>query len=154
MANPDSDIQGVAGYFEYRSPNTDTGVMSQLLLTPEGYTPTMQRVSPRAFSRSLNKWNTRPTWKSQAIDLAKLDLDSAVSIVTELGGIINRLTLGQYEQVGKPLLIELSQKDMKSVAEGKMPTRITNKIKTMRQDNGYPENLVNTSEEANGEKNE
>ena len=146
MASPESEIQGVAGYFEYQSPNTEIGLVIQLLITPEGYTPTMQRVPPRCFFRSLNKYHTRPTWKSRVVNLEQIDFDDTDSVFKELGNTLNRVTIGEYKQVERPLLLEISQKDMTSIVKGKLPTRVSNKVKSMRQAHGYPEDLVNVTD--------
>lgn len=142
MANPESDLQGVGAYFEYRSPNVETGQALQLIFTPEGYTPTLQRVSPRGFYRYLTKYSSRPVWRSSGVNLDAIDFQEVSSVLNEIGGFLNRATYGAYTLVEKPLLFELSKRDMSSIASRKLPPRINIKIKSLRQAYGYPDQVV------------
>lgn len=146
MANPDTDLQGVGVYLEQRSPNRITDVTHQMFIFPEGYTPTLQRIAPKAFYRYLNKYATRKSWSCKALQLEEVDFSSTESLVKLLEPLLGRAVVGGYTLVEKPLLFEVSMKDMLQVAGGKLPTRINSKLKAMRSAHGYPEDVVETDE--------
>jgi hypothetical protein len=146
MANPDTDLQGVGVYVEQRSPNRTTGITYQMFIFPEGYTPTLQRVAPKVFYRYLNKYATRKTWSCRALQLGEVDFSSTESLVNLLEPLLGRAVAGEYTMVEKPLLFEVSMKDMLQIAGGKLPTRINSKIKAMRSAHGYPEDVVEADE--------
>lgn len=146
MANPDTDLQGVGVYLEQRSPNRVTGVTHQIFIFPEGYTPTLQRVAPKAFYRYLNKYATRKSWSCKPLPLEEVDFSNEETLVKLLEPLLGRAVVGEYALVEKPLLFEVSMKDMLQVAGGKLPTRINSKVKAMRSAHGYPEDVVETDE--------
>lgn len=146
MANPDTDLQGVGVYLEQRSPNRITDVTHQMFIFPEGYTPTLQRIAPKAFYRYLNRYATRKSWSCKALQLEEVDFSSTESLVKLLEPLLGRAVVGGYTLVEKPLLFEVSMKDMLQVAGGKLPTRINSKVKAMRSAHGYPEDVVETDE--------
>lgn len=146
MANPDTDLQGVGVYIEQRSPNTIAGVTNQIFIFPEGYTPTLQRVAPKAFFRYLNKYATRKSWSCKTLPLEQVDFSNQETLATLLEPLMARAIVGDYTLVGEPLLFEVSMKDMLQVAGGKLPTRINLKVKAMRSAHGYPEGLIDIDE--------
>lgn len=146
MPTPDSDTQGVGAYFEYHSPANTTLITFQLVILPEGYTPTLQRVSPMAYYRHLNHYATRKSWIPSLFNMSQLNLDNPESIAEAFKSFLNRIVVGEYTQVSKPFTFEVSNKDLQQSATGKLPTRINSKIKSMRLAHGYPENLVRTKE--------
>lgn len=147
MPNPNDDIQGVGAYFEYHSPANTTLVTFQLVLLPEGYTPTLQRVPPMAFFRHLNYYATRKAWMRASLRLESMDLDDNESVAQAFKPFLNRGVVGEYTKVSNPFTFEVSNKDIQQAATGKFPTRINSKIKAMRMAHGYPENLVREKEE-------
>jgi len=147
MPTPNDDIQGVGAYFEYYSPANTTLVTFQLVLLPEGYTPTLQRVPPMAFFRHLNYYATRKAWMRSLLKLESMDLDNVDSIAEAFKPFMNRGVVGNYTQVATPFTFEVSNKDIQQASVGKFPTRLNSKIKSMRLAHGYPENVVRDREE-------
>jgi hypothetical protein len=152
VANPDTDLQGVGVYLEQRSPNRLTGATHQLFIFPEGYTPTRQRIVPKVFHRHLNRYAPRKNWICAPLHLNEVDFSDEETVAELLLPPLARAVWGEYTLVGKPLLFEVSKKDMFEVARRKLPTRINLKIKTMRSAHGYPESVVEIEkkEEADG----
>jgi len=147
MPNPNDDIQGVGAYFEYHSPAEYTTLVTfQLVLLPEGYTPTLQRVGPMSFYRHLNYYATRKSWIPGMFKLESIDFEDPESLAEAFKPYINRGVVGEYTQVAKPFTFEVSNKDIQQASVGRFPTRINSKIKSMRMAHGYPEKLVRERE--------
>lgn len=146
MPKPNDEMQGVGAYFEYHSPANTTLVTFQLVLLPEGYSPTLQRVPPMAFHRHLNYYATRKAWMRSLLKIESINLDDREALAEAFKPLLNRGVVGEYTQVAKPFTFEVSNKDIQQASTGRMPTRLNSKIKTMRIAHGYPENLVRDRE--------
>jgi hypothetical protein len=139
-------VQGVGLYLEYEAVTSRS--TAQYIFFPEGYTETKQRVSPVVFYRYLTQYSSRSMWRARRIQLADINFGDPETLARELSDVLLRPSLGEYSLVGKPLLFEVSQKDLVSVKSAKLPSRINLKIQKMRGSHGFPESLIRERVEA------
>jgi hypothetical protein len=149
-------IQGFAVYFEVaRGSNT----VVQFLLTPDGFNTADDFVGARMYYRQLSSAQPRKQWQGYTLEKdtilklltdtdVSIDLVSASETFTEnrlektVGNLISRLSYDNNWRITyKPLVVEVSKKDLSDISSWKTPTKVIYRVQQVKKAVGYPETL-------------
>jgi hypothetical protein len=149
-------IQGFAVYFEVaRGSNT----VVQFLLTPDGFDTNDDFVGARMYYRQLTDLQPRKQWRGYTLEkdtILKLltDTDVSISLIpaseaftenrldTTMGSLIKRLHYDNNWRVTyKPLVVEVSKKDLSDISSRKTPTKVIYRVQQVKKAVGFPETL-------------
>jgi hypothetical protein len=149
-------IQGFAVYFEVaRGSNT----VVQFLLTPDGFNTADDFVGARMYYRQLSSTQPRKQWQGYTLEkdtVLKLLAGTELSIssmptsedFTEnrldktIGNLIKRLHYDNNWRITyKPLVVEVSKKDLSDISSWKTPTKVIYRVQQVKKAVGFPETL-------------
>lgn len=149
-------IQGYALYTEVG--REDKSSLVQVFITPDGYTDSGQFVPARLYFRQLHSFAPKRQWKTASInhdevrDLIEsgktLDPEQAKEFAAKrLGDSFQRLFTPLINGVGwklvhKPIVVQVSQVDMRDIAMTKTPSKIVYRIQQVKKGIDFPEALV------------
>lgn len=149
-------VQGYALYAELG--RDDKSSLVQFFIVPDGYTEAGQFVPARLYYRQLHSYAPKRQWRiatmnhndvRNIIDTGvTLDSDNLVNFaLTRLNDnfarLIGRVSQGSgWKLIKQPLVVEVSQKDMKDVAMAKTPSKVIYRIQQVKKGTNFPEALV------------
>lgn len=151
MLDKTKHIQGVAVYAEF----SKSGYRSEMFITPDGFTANGTFVPAKIFTRVVTNEKPKKVWQTTTIqcaeDFAKhgeKDLDIAQKEtyidhrLTHLTQIFEGLVSGGWEIIKEPFLVETSQTDLESIAEGETPIKVVYRINQSKKSLGFPEKVA------------
>jgi hypothetical protein len=149
-------IQGFAVYFEIAR---GSSTVVQFLLTPDGFNMDNDFVGARMYYRQLSSAQPRKQWQGYTLEkdtILKLltDTDMSISLIpasedfTEnrldktIGNLIKRLHYDNNWRITyKPLVVEVSKKDLSDISSWKTPTKVIYRVQQVKKSVGFPETL-------------
>jgi hypothetical protein len=165
MIDKESKVQGYSVYAELG--REDKLSLVQFFITPDGYTEVGQFVPARLYYRQLHSHAPKRQWRITTIN--ELDVMSLVEsgssmssiypktkdefVIERLQGnfrnIVQRLIMGSggsanWKLIYNPLVVEVSNKDMRDVALSRTPTKVVYRIQQAKKGMKYPEALTIT----------
>ena len=165
MIDKESKVQG---YSVYAEPGREDKLsLVQFFITPDGYTETGQFIPARLYYRQLHSHAPKRQWRITTIN--ELDVMSLVEsgssmssiypktreefVIERLQGnfrnIVQRLIMGSgssanWKLIYNPIVVEVSNKDMRDVALSRTPTKVVYRIQQAKKGMKYPEALTIT----------
>jgi hypothetical protein len=165
MIDKESKVQGYSVYAELG--REDKLSLVQFFITPDGYTETGQFIPARLYYRQLHSHAPKRQWRITTIN--ELDVMSLVEsgssmssiypktreefVIERLQGnfrnIVQRLIMGSggsanWKLIYNPIVVEVSNKDMRDVALSRTPTKVVYRIQQAKKGMKYPEALTIT----------
>lgn len=142
ITDPEKKVQGTALYVEFKN---EYQQIFQMFITPDGWSEHGSFAVSRAYYRRLSESQPKKQWKTQALQRGLVDsLTGATSEahreerLLTLAWIMKRVSISSVI-VGKPFFVEVSQKDLTDIAQGKTPTKVVHRINQTRIALSYPE---------------
>lgn len=142
ITDPEKKVQGTALYVEFKN---EYQQILQMFITPDGWNELGNFAVSRAYYRRLSVSQPKKQWKTQA--LQRNLVDPVTGITSEAHREERLLTLSWFMKrvsisstiVGKPFFVEVSQKDLTDITQGKTPTKVVHRINQTRTALSYPE---------------
>jgi hypothetical protein len=153
MSDFEKDVQGLALYIELRRPLSTI----QIVMTPEGFTPSNGVKQPIFFRRTLSSGVTKRKWRTYSIALnkvaaealqrnSKVDEDvldeQMTSRLRNLKGYFESAASQGYKMMNNPIYVEVTKEDIESANNGNLPAKLWTRIKSSKVAAGYPETVV------------
>ena len=146
MLDREKRVQGYATYFEFAKPN---GTI-QLVLFPDAYSSSGHMTPAHAYWRQVDTWKPKRQWKRHRLATTVQDLVSdetqllilANEKLLSLTFLLKPVFASGYQLVGKPLVVEISSKDIDDINERKTPTKVIHRVQQSRIASGFPADLV------------
>lgn len=145
------DVQGVAVFMEFRKP----GATTQFILFPDGYDTLGNIVSACYARRTITTATPKKQWRMHALpnnDIKEIHKSGGVLALAQKETIANnRLTgLGPYFDsltrgwviTNKPILVEVSKKDLDDIRVRKTPNKLMYRINQCKIAMMYPTDPV------------
>ena len=139
MLDKEKDVQGVALYAQFHKP----GAMTQLLITPDGYDESGEKVYSSLYRRVISTHSPKKQWRSSTIRSAETkeyDLevshDRAMFAERRLSfavQLFDSLLSGKWELHKEPIYLEVSKKDLTDIRGAKTPTKLMYRINQSRE---------------------
>ena len=139
MLDKEKDVQGVALYAQFHKP----GAMTQLLITPDGYDESGEKVYSSLYRRVISTHSPKKQWRSSTIRSAETkeyDLevshDRAMFAERRLSfavQLFDSLLSGKWELHKEPIYLEVSKKDLTDIREAKTPTKLLYRVNQSRE---------------------
>lgn len=154
-------VVGYAIYFELRK----TIHTQQMLVVPSFVDPTTKQVvPPNLLARQINEGNDRRTWRFRDIKGASIELDATTNSVKQIKDVDQSFTAiapvldvvkgylhtalnSGFTLTGEPIVVEMTRADAKRVQMVKTPEALVRRMMNARNDMGYPENIVTSTDE-------
>ena len=143
MLEKEKDVQGIALYAQFHKP----GAMTQLLITPDGYDESGEKVFASLYRRIVTTTSPKKQWRSSTIrsgELSDLDFEKAddrarfaekrLSFAVQL---FDSLLSGKWELHKEPIYLEVSKKDLTDIKVAKTPTKLIYRINQSREVLGF-----------------
>lgn len=143
MLDKEKDVQGIALYAQFHKP----GAMTQLLVTPDGYDETGEKVYSSLYRRIVTTDTPKKQWRSSTIrsaddvdyDFEKADdrasfAEKRLNFATQL---FDSLLSGKWELHKEPIYLEVSKKDLTDIRAVKTPTKLIYRINQSREALGF-----------------
>lgn len=142
LTDPEKKVQGTALYAEFKN---EYQQIFQMFITPDGWNELGSFATARVYYRRLSASQPKKQWKVQALQRGLVD--PATGVTTEDHREERLLTLAWFMKrvsissviIGKPFFVEVSQKDLTDVTQGKTPTKVVHRINQTRIALSYPE---------------
>lgn len=142
ITDPEKKVQGTALYVEFKN---EYQQIFQMFITPDGWNEHGNFSVARTYYRRLSASQPKKQWKVQA--LQRNLVDPVIGTTSEAHREERLLTLSWFMKrvsisstiVGKPFFVEVSQKDLTDVTQGKTPTKVVHRINQTRTALSYPE---------------
>jgi hypothetical protein len=149
MLDKEKEVQGFAVYGEFRK----EGATTMVLITPDGYGTDGARTGAQLFRRVLTTYSPKRQWRASYVGNAEVEgvsiplknedkeryAESRLSFAVQLfEGIKN----GGWAIAGKPIVTEVSRKDIDDIRAGRTPSKVIYRINQTRAKVGYPAELV------------
>lgn len=142
ITDPEKKVQGTALYVEFKN---EYQQILQMFITPDGWNELGNFAVSRAYYRRLSVSQPKKQWKTQA--LQRNLVDPVTGTTSEEHREERLLTLSWFMKrvsisstiVGKPFFVEVSQKDLTDITQGKTPTKVVHRINQTRTALSYPE---------------
>lgn len=128
-------------------------IVTQILVTPEGFDEKSNYVPMAVHSRSVSDWSPRKQWRVALSRVVNKELfgtpiaqttaqDKAVEMVVQVESIIKRQMA--YEMVIRktPVVVEVSTLDLVEVREYKTPPALLRRIQKARVALDFPEKVL------------
>lgn len=149
MLDKDKAVQGVAVYAEFARENATT----QIIITPDGYTNDGSLVPSTIIRRTVTDHTPKKQWKFSRLSRSEVEtLENeeacyafAETRMTYAATLFDQLLRGGWSLVKKPVLVEVSRKDLDSIYISKTPTKMIYRISQSRAALDFPADLVNTA---------
>lgn len=142
IADPEKKVQGIALYSEFKN---EYQQIFQMFITPDGWSENGSFVVSRAYYRRLSATQPKKQWKTQALQRNLVDQVTGATSESHreerletIAWIMKRVSISSTI-VGKPFLVEVSQKDLADVAQGKTPTKVVHRINQTRIALSFPD---------------
>jgi hypothetical protein len=166
MIDKESKVQGYSMYAELG--REDKLSLVQFFITPDGYTETGQFVPARLYYRQLHSHAPKRQWRITTINEANamslIEAGSSISAIYpktreefvierlqgNFRGIIQRIigsgsgSSANWKLIYNPIVVEVSNKDMRDVALSRTPTKVVYRIQQAKKGMKYPEALTIT----------
>jgi hypothetical protein len=168
MIDKESKVQGYSVYAELG--REDKLSLVQFFITPDGYTEVGQFVPARLYYRQLHSHAPKRQWRITTINesnaMSLIESGSSISaiypaksreefVIERLQGnfrsIVQRLIMGSgsggsanWKLIYNPIVVEVSNKDMRDVALSRTPTKVVYRIQQAKKGMKYPEALTIT----------
>lgn len=143
MLEKEKDVQGIALYAQFHKP----GAMTQLLITPDGYEESGDKVLASLYRRIVTESTPKKQWRSSIIrstDVEGYDFevthDRAMFAEKRLSfavQLFDSLLSGKWELHKEPIYLEVSKKDLTDIRSAKTPTKLMYRINQSREAMGY-----------------
>jgi hypothetical protein len=149
-------VQGYALYAEIG--RDDKTSLVQFFVTPDGYTEAGQFIPARLYYRQLHSHAPKRQWRvasmndNAVVNLIEsgtsLDVEQALEFATKrlsdsFSNLLGRILNGHgWKIINKPLVVEVSQKDMKDIAVAKTPSKVIYRIQQVKKGTDFPDALV------------
>jgi hypothetical protein len=142
ITDPEKKVQGTALYVEFKN---EYQQILQMFITPDGWNELGNFAVSRAYYRRLSVSQPKKQWKTQALQRSLVD--PVTGTTSEAHREERLLTLSWFMKrvsisstiVGKPFFVEVSQKDLTDITQGKTPTKVVHRINQTRTALSYPE---------------
>lgn len=155
MAANSPTIVGKALYLELRREN----YTNQIIITPEGLTPTGAYVPMTTYRRRISDISPRKTWKQmssmfysvpdEASKIPQLGEEHALATFADRmsynKNLFEQLVNGHWTIFKTPITVEVTAEDLEDVRSSKTPYKILARITRSRRKLGFPEDLYTTS---------
>ena len=154
----DSRIVGTAVYLEFiKGTDTSSPMTQQVLLMPEGVTPSGRTIPMTMFRRRLTVHSPRKTWRQNAAPVTMAQsiaahatppseiIDSALGLVAPL---ISQLRNNQWSLYKEPLLVEVTAEDLELARLGKTPYKTLGRVWKVRKKRGFPKEYLHKADTA------
>jgi len=142
ITDREKKVQGTALYVEFKN---EYQQILQMFITPDGWNENGNFAVSRAYYRRLSASQPKKQWKTQALQRGLVDPVTGVTSeahreerLTTLAWFMKRVSISSTI-VGKPFFVEVSQKDLADVTQGKTPTKVVHRINQTRTALSYPE---------------
>lgn len=140
MTNSTTNVVGRAVYLELRNPN-ETATY-QLLMTPPMRVPSnpSNKVLPVVYSRQLSNSFPKRTWKhgvSSASDFAVTGDECVESRLRVIDSRLERLIAADYKVYKEPIIVEVSEDDIKDIAAFRTPYKVLGRVERVRKAKGF-----------------
>jgi len=143
MLEKDKDVQGIALYAQFHKP----GAMTQLLITPDGYEESGEKVYASLYRRIVTSSTPKKQWRSSNIRTADVEgydfevshdrasfAEKRLSFAVQL---FDSLLSGKWELHKEPIYLEVSKKDLTDIKSAKTPTKLMYRINQSREALSY-----------------
>jgi hypothetical protein len=142
LTDPEKKVQGTALYVEFKN---EYHQIFQMFITPDGWNEHGNFSIARAYYRRLSVSQPKKQWKIQTLQRQLVDPVTGSTSdehregrIETLAWLMKRVSISSTV-VGKPFFVEVSQKDLTDVTEGKTPTKVVHRINQTRIALSYPE---------------
>lgn len=142
LTDPEKKVQGTALYAEFKN---EYQQIFQMFITPDGWNELGVFAVARVYYRRLSASQPKKQWKVQALQRSLVDpVTGATSEehreerLQTLAWFMKRVSISSTI-IGKPFFVEVSQKDLTDVTQGKTPTKVVHRINQTRTALSYPE---------------
>jgi hypothetical protein len=142
ITDPEKKVQGTALYVEFKN---EYQQILQMFITPDGWNELGNFAVSRAYYRRLSLSQPKKQWKTQALQRSLVDPVSGTTSeahreerLLTLSWFMKRVSISSTI-VGKPFFVEVSQKDLTDITQGKTPTKVVHRINQTRTALSYPE---------------
>lgn len=139
MLEKEKDVQGIALYAQLHKP----GAMAQLLITPDGYDETGERVFASLYRRIVTASSPKKQWRSSTVRSTdpegydfEVSHDRATFAEKRLNfavQLFDSLLSGKWELHKEPIYLEVSKKDLTDIKVAKTPTKLIYRINQSRE---------------------
>lgn len=155
MTNP--TVIGVAVYFELTKPN----MTQQIVLMPEGTTPSGKQIPMTMYRRRLTISSPRKTWRqtvapismhkelieratlgagaASTVDSKNTLIDAAMSLVIPM---FAQLKTNSWVLYKSPIFVEVTVEDLELARLGKTPHKVLSRIWKSRKAMGFPKEYL------------
>lgn len=147
------DVQGVGVFMEFRRP----GATTQFMLFPDGYDSTGKIIDARFARRTVTLGAPKKQWRMASLPTGEVKaiLDTGMPLqpinkdsvannrLTNVATLMNTLLTSGWELVNKPILVEVSKKDLDDIRLHKTPSKLMYRVNQCKIALGYPTSLVN-----------
>lgn len=144
MLDQNATLQGVGLYAEFQK----NEAVAQLLVTPDGYTVEGDLIGIATIRRVLTKTEPDRAWGITVTDPLSDIFASIPSGGTEAYAeerfkesttLLDQYTKGGWTAVGPAFLIEVSNKDMTDISNGRAPSKLLYRVAQCKNALGYPD---------------
>ena len=148
----DNKVVGTAVYFEFvKGADTPSTMTQQILLMPEGVTPSGRTSPMTMFRRRLTVHSPRKTWRQNAAPVTMAQsiaahaaspselIDSALGLVVPL---MSQLRTHDWKLYKEPLLVEVTAEDLELARLGKTPYKTLGRVWKVRKKRGFPKEYL------------
>jgi hypothetical protein len=139
MLEKEKDVQGIALYAQFHKP----GAMTQLLITPDGYDESGEKVFSSLYRRIVTTTSPKKQWRSSTVrsgELTELDFEKeddrakfAEKRLSFAVQLFDSLLSGKWELHKEPIYLEVSKKDLTDIKVAKTPTKLIYRINQSRE---------------------
>jgi hypothetical protein len=148
MLDKDKAVQGVAVYAEFARENATT----QIIISPDGYMSEGSLVPATIIRRTITTHTPKKQWKFSR--LSRMDANTSLADeaacdayveerMTYAGTLFDQLLRGGWSLVKKPILVEVSRKDLDNIYLSKTPTKMIYRISQSRIALDFPAEILN-----------
>lgn len=151
MLDRESRVQGYATYFEFARANYTI----QIVIIPDAYSSTGHLAPAFAYWRQVDSGKPKRQWKqhrlvglspevvngSVPLDEAKIT-EIANARALSLNFLFDPIQKRGFELVNKPLVVQISSKDIDDVNARKTPNKVIHRVQQSRIASGFPADLV------------
>jgi hypothetical protein len=149
-------IVGKAIYIELVPKTTKEAgqnVVTQILVTPEGFDESANYVPMAVHSRTVSDWSPRKQWRISLSRVNNKELfgtpiaqttaqEKAVEMVAQIESVIKRQIAYEMELRKTPIVAEVSTIDLAEVKDWKTPSALLRRIQKARVALNFPEKVL------------
>jgi hypothetical protein len=138
MLDKEKEVQGIALYAQLHK----EGAMAQLLVTPDGYDETGEKVYASLYRRIITTTAQKKQWRSSNIrttDIEGYDFEQSSDRATFAEKrlyfavqLFDSLLSGKWELHKEPIYLEVSKKDLTDIRSAKTPTKLMYRVNQSR----------------------